>query len=333
MNFQEWNSCVLGLYNVAQQRDVAEFHEYALACIKDIIPFDSAIIGGGEMTATTPAVITSAHLHNQPVEKLIERHSLEAPDPVLIEAFQKHGRTVTRASATLPEALKPYCKKFGVAHTMVHARTEPNSLRVDVISLWRANDQHDYAEREVMIADMLLPHVMEARMINLRLFTNEFSVRAAQQSRPIVVNMRGEIQFMEMATLELLRTEWPEWNPPILPANLMDSLQSKGSIGFTGKRLRASVTVRDKLLYLSFRERDVPQAEHLTEAERAVAKLAITGASYKDIARHLSKSPSTVRNQLHTVYDKLEIKSKVELANLFKEEIANADQAAAGKTH
>lgn len=323
MDFQEWNDCVLGLYHAAQHREVAEFHEEALACIKRLIPFDSAVVGGGEMSATMPAVITSAHLHNQPVEKLTERHHLEAPDPVIIEAYQNRGRTVTRATATLPEVLKPYCQKFGVAHTMVFARAEPNSLRVDMISLWRADALHDYTEQEVMIADLLLPHVMEARMINLRLFTTELAVRASQQSRPIIVNMRGEIQFMEMETLALLRVEWPNWNPPILPASFMEALQSKRSMGFTGKRLRASVTVRDKLLYLSFRESNVPQAEHLTEAERAVAKLAITGASYKDIARNLSKSPSTVRNQLHTVYDKLEIKSKVELANLFKEEISN----------
>lgn len=326
MNFQNWNHNLLDLYREAQHRDVSEFHEYALALVKSFIPFDSAVIGGGEMTATMPAVITSAHLHNQPVEKLTERDQLAAPDPMLVKAYLNRGKAVTLATTTFADVLKPYCKKFGVAHTMSFLRAEPNSFRVDMASFWRADDAYPFTEQELFIADMLLPHIMEARMINLRLFTNEFAVRAVQQSRPLIVNMRGEIQFMERDSLEFLRTEWPNWNPPILPVTFMEALKKSRAMEYCGRNLRASVSLRDNLLYVNFRALDVPQAERLTDAERAVAKLAITGASYKDIARHLSKSPSTVRNQLHTVYDKLEIKNKVELASLFKDEIADSEK-------
>lgn len=52
----------------------------------------------------------------------------------------------------------------------------------------------------------------------------------------------------------------------------------------------------------------------LTTAERVVAELASTGASYKDIANQLGRSPATIRNQLHSIYAKLGVKNKAELA-------------------
>lgn len=51
----------------------------------------------------------------------------------------------------------------------------------------------------------------------------------------------------------------------------------------------------------------------LTAAELIVAELAITGATYKDIASQLGRSPATIRNQLHSIYTKLGVKNKAEL--------------------
>lgn len=63
----------------------------------------------------------------------------------------------------------------------------------------------------------------------------------------------------------------------------------------------------------NFKQSKYPSNE-LTAAELIVAELAITGATYKDIARTLKRSPSTIRNQLHSIYSKLGVKSKAALA-------------------
>ena len=52
----------------------------------------------------------------------------------------------------------------------------------------------------------------------------------------------------------------------------------------------------------------------LTPAERQVAAMAAAGLPYKIIARQLGKSPATVRNQLHAVYQKLEVANRTALA-------------------
>ena len=54
--------------------------------------------------------------------------------------------------------------------------------------------------------------------------------------------------------------------------------------------------------------------QRLTPAERAVAAMAMQGAPYKAIARTLDKSPATVRNQLHMIYQKLGVRNRTALS-------------------
>jgi DNA-binding CsgD family transcriptional regulator len=51
----------------------------------------------------------------------------------------------------------------------------------------------------------------------------------------------------------------------------------------------------------------------LTEAEKAVVRLAAVGLTYKEIARRLGKSPNTVDNQLRRIRAKLGVHNQVEL--------------------
>ena len=55
--------------------------------------------------------------------------------------------------------------------------------------------------------------------------------------------------------------------------------------------------------------------QRLTPAERLVAAMATKGLPYKSIARELGKSPATVRNQLHAIYQKLDVGNRTALAH------------------
>ena len=52
----------------------------------------------------------------------------------------------------------------------------------------------------------------------------------------------------------------------------------------------------------------------LTPRERQIASLVAQGHRYKEIALHLSISDQTVRNHLRSVFDKLQVKDRVQLA-------------------
>jgi len=48
--------------------------------------------------------------------------------------------------------------------------------------------------------------------------------------------------------------------------------------------------------------------------EREVARLAVRGLETREIAALLGISPATVRNQLHMIYQKLNVSNRTELA-------------------
>lgn len=56
--------------------------------------------------------------------------------------------------------------------------------------------------------------------------------------------------------------------------------------------------------------------EKLTDAQRRVADLAVAGATVKEIAAGLERSPETVRDHLKAIYDRLGIGSRVELGRV-----------------
>jgi DNA-binding NarL/FixJ family response regulator len=69
------------------------------------------------------------------------------------------------------------------------------------------------------------------------------------------------------------------------------------------------------MLFVRARER-VARENLLTTTERRVAGLIARGRTYKDVASELGVSPATVRNQVHSIYQKLKVNSKFELARL-----------------
>jgi DNA-binding CsgD family transcriptional regulator len=72
--------------------------------------------------------------------------------------------------------------------------------------------------------------------------------------------------------------------------------------------------VGEDLAVLELRRREVVQPDCLTRAEHEVALLVLEGKTNADIARLRRTSARTVANQLRSVYNKLGVSSRAELA-------------------
>ncbi len=60
-------------------------------------------------------------------------------------------------------------------------------------------------------------------------------------------------------------------------------------------------------------------ADQLSAQLLKAARLSADGLGFKEIARHMDLAPSTVRNYLATVYRKMDVKNKAELAKSLSE--------------
>jgi DNA-binding NarL/FixJ family response regulator len=67
----------------------------------------------------------------------------------------------------------------------------------------------------------------------------------------------------------------------------------------------------------------------LTHQEQKIVALVAQGLTNKEIAQRLGTSPFTVRNQLHVIMRKLELKNRIQVAYLFGQH-ANIDEITVG---
>lgn len=310
---RELNHLILNLYGSAQECTTGEFQGQALDMLRQTLPFDSAAIIAASFSPDMVIALHSLHLYQQPLEKLADRKALVSPDIILADACRSRGRCVTMASADIDRRyhdLHAYCGKYAIAHSMVLISPATHHANLDVIALWRAGPERTYSTADTELGNLLLPHLTQAQAINSRLFS-------APESQPppgsvrLLASLHGCLQFVEPLAAAMLQREWPEWDPPMLPSALVEELRRPGLGRYTGRTLVAHVMEQGGYLHIQLAQR--PVGRPLTSVEGAVARLAASGLSYKDIAKRQGVSPATVRNQLHSVYAKLDVGNKTAL--------------------
>lgn len=92
------------------------------------------------------------------------------------------------------------------------------------------------------------------------------------------------------------------------------ALTSVSRCGEPSQGVRASVLDADEDVWVISVPLPDATLEPLTAAEREVARLVVDGASNADVARKRGTSVRTVANQLRSIYGKLGIASRAELA-------------------
>ena len=318
---------ILDLYDIAQHTGQHECREEMILGVKRLLPFESALIGDLGIFGDR-LIPTGVHLHGVPAERLAERQTtlgeeiitrdghVTTRDPALRATFSNRGRGVATdiAASTDDAAVLAYCRKFETAHSLTFVSDRNVPGRVSAISFWRASRRAAFSADEVALANLALPHLIQARMINERL-----SAHAAQApATSVISDLSGKVYFAHEDAIRLLQEEWPQWSPPMLPEALVGALRADRARSYRGRRLAVRCKVDGSVLNLSVTRRTF-DASSLTPAELRGATLAAQGLQYKEIARELGLSPSTVRNQLNSAYRKLNVSNKTSLSRALME--------------
>lgn len=310
---------LLELYEAAGALSVHDFHVHALRLVRNHLHFDSGTVLAGQMGQGRDMTVRHIHLDNQPIQKLHDRKFVDVPDNALVNAYLSRGKCIAEDSQDIPRSqtsLIDYCKKYDVAHTVVHISEYATLGNADAIALWRARTKDRYSTDDLAIGNLLLPHFLQARSINMRLQAG----RSLEDGRTTVLaDLNGWIQFIDDDAISLMNTEWPGWTPPVLPFELLEPFKRNLTTKYVGNSLNAEARIHRGILAIKLFRR--PLIHSLTDAEQNIAKLAAAGATYKEIARDLAISPATVRNHLHNIYSKLGIRNKATLATKLSETI------------
>ena len=322
MTDESVSKVLLDLYMQSQDHQVDEFCSLAFGALKRLIPFDSAIVAEGHQLPDGKLVPASVHLHNQPIEKWYDYERVRHLDQAAHKAAKYSGQPVVFESSVLPRTgefgeLRDYVKRYEVNHALIRfapiaARGSKRAHKLRAVSLWRARENCGYTPQEQRLSNTLFEHFMRARELNQSWVLSTQS--SSEETTTLVCDLRGRVQVSDFLCSRLLSAEWPQWQSPDLPRELMDSLRSTPPMHYAGRYLR--VKGRHLGRHLVLHMLSTPPIPGLTQSESVVARLVSKPMSYKDAATNLGVSPATVRNHLHAVYEKLGLHSKSELCSL-----------------
>lgn len=122
----------------------------------------------------------------------------------------------------------------------------------------------------------------------------------------------GSLIAADPAFVGLLQEEWPKWRGSQLPEPLKQHTQTGSNWRHQGKRilLWSRQLGNGRVLLVALRSGTAGQ---LSNREYEIAQRYAAGATYRQIAESLYRSPATVRNHLAAIYRKLGVTNKQEL--------------------
>jgi DNA-binding CsgD family transcriptional regulator len=316
---ERFSTILLAIYRAARELPADQFQDAALRLLKPILSFDSSMWGSGTLSASGMAV-HSIHLFEQPPEMVSEWAHVNSEDTVAYACARRPGWVMNAHMPTLfhdrtKRAMRDYTTRFEKGSGLITRYNADNSSLISWISLYRADPDRHFGEDDRAGFEALVPHIVEALTINRLIHLDRtFAQEVSRESHLAVVDVRGMIHTADVGFDALLRREWSGWQGELLPHSLVAALTTDSDTAFRGGRIVVNARRIGDLLFLH--ARPLTPIDWLSPRESEVAKRFGAGQSYKEVARALGISPTTVRNHLQVIYGKLDVNDKAALANL-----------------
>ena len=305
---------VLALYRASSELPVGEFQRVALELIKPLLAFDSGWWGSGVMTAESALSIHAVHLHDMSPDAPIEYREVADQDTAastVLEhgdgAYRFHAPTVFSDKKASLE-VRHFLKNHNIGNMLNSGTLNRNNGFTSWITLFRANPDQDYSDRDQHLMQMLLPHLMEALSIN-RLIHLKHLDGSQRRFQLAIADKRGMLCHAESGFMGLLHEEFRSSATDRLPTDLIASLDGSGR--YAGRTVVIQCSQSAGLLFLKARAR-LP-VDALSKRETDIAHLMAQGFDYRKISQVLNISPETVRSHFKNIYKKLHISNKAQL--------------------
>jgi DNA-binding CsgD family transcriptional regulator len=320
------NETILALYRGCREQPPGEFKEWAMGLARTAVAFDSGIWVSVNVSSM---FFQSAYLFRQPPEMLENYHRTIglAGDNLGQAEFLNPAETIDSSVSLGREEFRrwsgyaSHCQKYGMEQGLCTCQISRATGVPSFMCFYRADPDAPFSEEDRRTKQLLVPHMVEALRINLFSFVQRRKPELPIPRSVAICDSVGVIYEAEQRFVELVRCAHPDWCGPQLPgsAALMESIPKgrwlDGNQEFTVQPLED--------LYLVTVTR--PSAlSQLTQRQRQIAELLIAGLSYKEIARQIGLSPSTITNHANGIYARLGIGGRMELVRLAGDSRAKA---------
>lgn len=299
------------LYRESPQVPLANFSVWALDLLQQVIPFDGAAWGTGNIETRQFHTQSTVDIPTDIFDKLIRYSDI---NPIVDKLMSTTGQAIDMSDVVNDEAfyqsqlyLKCF-KPFGIERILSSIHANERAGIFTLLTLYRYDRSHCFSKDEKKIQSQLLFHLLSAASHRQLLALNEQQA-SPNLSQSAICDKQGLYHAVEPSFLDILDDHLAFNTSYKFPLTLLpnDGEFSQGNLLFTQQNLgelrRINVRLKSPL-------------DDLTEREKEVVAGICQGNTFKQIARNLNLSPSTVSNHLYRIYIKLGINSRSELVDL-----------------
>jgi DNA-binding CsgD family transcriptional regulator len=296
------------------------FKDTTLRRLQAVLRFDSAVWGSG--VYSTNEMLSLSYVNQSVAQLMAYATTWQQHDVVRAAIVANPGRAFRNEDVVPLERYHQtpiyleYMKPEGFVHAIGIVERDEVADFGYILYLMRADLDDAFTEDDVALLEHLSPHLMAAwRQSQIahhyRTAANGAAAGFHAHEGYAVADLQGVVLAAGEDFCTALRTVAPTWLGPKFPAELKPLLDGErpslilGDYEFTVQR------ANDRNLFAVAARAGTLG---LTPAETRVAGLYAGGMTRQDIATQLGVSASTIRNQLSSVYLKLDVHSKIDLA-------------------
>tara|TARA_R110002167_G_scaffold163058_5_gene359777 strand:+ start:720 stop:1649 length:930 start_codon:yes stop_codon:yes gene_type:complete len=306
---QSVQELVSRLYRYTQQIDIGHYREWALCELQSYVSFDAAIWSTGHLSTRSFHTHTTLGLPKNFPDLLIDNIEI---NPITKRLFNKLGKAVDMADVISDDefyqsdifklVFEPHNIQRILSSIHICKRTGIYTL----LSLYRSDKSKSFNEEEKQRHSALLFHLVEAAshacLLSLKKHDEPNTYHA-------ICDAKGTYHEAEAQFIDLIELCQSVKNLTSYPFDVRKAEM------IVGNNIIQSEQLGD-LFRLSIREQS--PIDKLTLREQQVVEGVTQGLSFKQIAKKLDLSPSTVSNHLYRIYQKLNINNRSELADLIQ---------------
>lgn len=287
---------------------LGEDPEAALAALGAFVAHDAAWLGHGATRAAGGGAalprLLSQHLRNLPADFLAAWHLNRRYDPLAAQLDVPGDHAVMVDGPHLPTPLRRFLARYGVERALCVTARGLFSEGFLFLSLYRPAGCPPFAGIEIAHARRFIRH------LSVALRNRVLAGPAARHPLSATLTLEGRLEHASPALLARIGAQGIAMADGCLPESVMRPLLRQGQIECDGARLMLDQAFGLQIVTLS----DPPPRAALSPREAEVARAYAAGQGYRDIAAGLGISPHTARNHLRTIFGKLGVRSKLELA-------------------
>jgi len=312
---QIFSRLVLDTYRAARETPLAQFQDTALCLIKPLLKFDSSIWGAVDATQRR-IEIHHVHLHHEPPELMRAYLEVQHQDHAARALMKNRRLTVLNFNSRAMYAgrdkrgIRDYTRRFRHENALFAGEVSASDNLSRWLSLWRANADRQYTEKERRLCRLLFPHLLEALTVNRIAHLKQTDHASGKNHNSLAIaDRKGVLYYVDPCFMRMLQEEFSAASGPVLPDKLIAALTQDRR--YAGRSAVFAARLEDDLLFLKARPRVA--ADGLTAREVAIARQISHGGSYKEIASTMGIAPATVRNHIQSIHEKLGVGGKAEV--------------------